>query len=177
MSDDTILVRFTKDAFEERAHPKDSQRGGFCLHKIPAGTKMRMKPRSVEFWRARDADMLEVVEERPRPAAPVPTPPPAPPVPPVLPIEPAASGERRVIQVHDDPNQWPDDRKTALRQAIDAALTGAGSVADVRAFDLSTLQGAEPDHVAMLDDPFKYPEALRALRRLVPARRGRKPRV
>jgi hypothetical protein len=95
----------------------------------------------------------------------------------VLPIEPAASDERPVIRVHDDPNAWPDDRKTALRQAIDAALTGAGSVANVRAFDLLTLQGVDPVVVALIDDPFKYPEALRSLRRLVPARRGRKPRV
>jgi hypothetical protein len=163
MSDGKILVRFTKDAFEERAHPKDSQRGGFSLHKIPAGTKMHMKPRSVEFWRARDVDLLEVIpDEHPRPVAPV------------VPVTPA---ERPVIQVHENPNAWPDDRKTALRQAIDAALTGAGSVADVRAFDLSTLHGVDPADVVALDDPFRYPEALRALRRLVPARRGRKPRV
>jgi hypothetical protein len=159
MRNDLTLVRFTKDAFEERAHPKDSQRGGFALHKIPAGTQMRMSVRSIEFWRARDADLIEIV----KPVAGV-----------GVRVD---AGPAAVVDDVKPVVEWTEEQKTQLRQAVDAALMGTGDVAAVKALDPGSLPGVDSSDITQLDDPFRYPEALRSIRRLVPARRGRKPRV
>lgn len=148
------VYRFKKDAFIERAHPKDSMRGGFWLERIEAGTEMALSPRSVEFWRARDPELLEEVTPVPRRPAPVAAAP--------APVEVDA---------------WPDDRRERLRQTIDAALTGGATAGDVLALDPASLPGADPEDIERLGNPFTVPAALRALRRLVPAKRGRKPRV
>jgi hypothetical protein len=153
-----ITVRFLREGQIERAHPKDARKGGFWIERIPPGTVKRMKRRSVDFWRRKEGPgFLEIVTAPVSPVAPVPLTAPVPPI---------------------DPRQidWLEERKTELRLAIDAALSGAGALDSVLALDPGSLPGVNPADVEGLSDPFQASIALRAIRQLVRARPGRRPR-
>jgi hypothetical protein len=145
-------VKFLREGQVERAFPKESGKGGFWIERIPVGTVKRLSRRSVDFWRGRDATMLEIltIDEQ------------APPL---------TSPTSTVV----DP-VWEDERKAELRRAIDAALTGAADISAVLMLNPETLPGVDQADIERLADPFAAPAALKAIRALVRGRPGRRPK-
>ena len=163
MADEEFTIRFLRDAQIERAHPKDSPAGGFWLERIPAGTIKRVKRRSVEFWRGRGLDLIEIIDEPKRRGSVEP-----------LPAAPAAAAVSPSSPVPLDPPTWTDGRKALLRRAIDAVLSGAGDFADVQALQPDTVPGMTAELAEALNGPFRTLDDVRALRALVRGRPGRR---
>lgn len=164
MSNSEYLVRFRKEGRVERAHPRESRLGGYWVEIIPPGTERRISRRSFDFWRARDLDMFEVLEEPGRKARPV--------------AAVVVAATAPAVELPTAPG-WPEDRKAELRRVIDTVMTGAADRETVLAFDLLSLPGVNPSDVQAIEsgDPFAVTPALKSLRLLVRGRPGRRPKA
>jgi hypothetical protein len=158
MAEEEFTIRFLREAQIERAYAKEERKGGFWIERIPVGTIKRVRRRSLEFWRARGLDMIEIVPDA---------------------VAPAESAPKRRAVVADSPSPvavWDDERKAQMRRAIDAFTAGAGDFKAVLALDPASIPDISPQLVEVLLSPFCSADDVRALRALVRGRPGRRAR-